>query len=210
MEKGLDSYKLKLIALVFMILDHVHTYLFRSQPEFISLITRFVSPLFLYLMIDGFYHTKSRKKFLIRLFVTGIIMQLGNTIINEVFHYLNPQKYDFYLPWNNIFLTLACMFAFVWCLENVRQRNRIILNIFLALITAISSIFCEGGIYLLPIAFVIWFFHEKRHLQFAGISVWCIIILVYELSYYFTAKPCDIYHYLCFNNEWAMIKIIHK
>ena len=208
MEKGLDSYRLKLIALVFMILDHVHTYIFHSQPAFVSLITRFVAPLFLYLMIDGFYHTRSRKKFLIRLFVAGIIMQLGNTAINELFHYLDPQKYNYYLPWNNIFLTLAFLFAFVWCLENIRQRNKKILNIFLALITAVLSIFCEGGIYLLPIAFVIWFFHGKRHLQFAGISAWCIFLLVFGLSCYFKENPCDLYHSLCYDPQWAMISVI--
>ena len=208
MEKELDAYKLKLIALAFMILDHVHTYIFHSQPEFISLITRFVSPLFLYLMIDGFYHTRSRKKFLIRLFVAGIIMMLGNRGINEIFYIIDPQKYDYYLPWNNILITLAFLFAFVWCLENIRQRNKIKLNIFLAIIAAFCCLFCEGGIYLLPIAFVVWFFHGKQNLQFAGISAWCIFILIYELSYYFTAKPCGLYPYLCFNNEWAMITVI--
>ncbi|MBO4456488.1 MAG: hypothetical protein J5802_02075 [Butyrivibrio sp.] len=208
MEKGLDSYRLKLIALVFMILDHIHTYLLHSQPEFISLITRFVAPLFLYLMIDGFYHTRSRKKFLIRLFVVGIIMKIVNYAIFEVFSRIDPVKYDYYLDWNDIILTLAFLFAFVWCLENVRQRKRKILNIFLAIITAILSIFCEGGIYLLPIAFVVWFFHEKKHLQLVGISVWCIVILVFGLYNYFTAKPCDLYHYLCMDSQWAMISVI--
>lgn len=208
MEKGLDSYKLKMIALVFMILDHVHTYLFHSQPRFISLITRFVAPLFLYLMIDGFYHTRSRIKFLIRLFVAGLIMKLGNTAINEFFHHLDPIKYDFYLPWNNIFLTLAFLFAFVWCLENVRQRNKKVLNIILALIIAVCSILCEGGIYMLPIAFVFWLFHEKKHLQFVGICVWCIIILAFGLLNYFKTNPCDLYTYLCDDCQWAMFSVI--
>ena len=208
MEKGLDSYKLKMIALVFMILDHIHTYLFHSQPRFVSLITRFVAPLFLYLMIDGFYHTRNRLKFLIRLLVAGIIMQLGNTAINELFHHLDPQKYDFYLPWNNIFLTLASLFAFVWCLENVRQHNRKVLNIFLAFITAALSIFCEGGIYLLPVAFVVWLFHDKKHLKYVGIIVWCIIILAFGLYNYYTSNSCDLYTYLCDFSQWAMFSVI--
>ena len=71
MKKGLDAYKLKLIALLFMITDHVYSYLNApvhgyqagaSWPQWIPVLTRFVSPLFLYLMIDGFYHTSSRKK----------------------------------------------------------------------------------------------------------------------------------------------------
>lgn len=47
MKRGLDAYKLKLFALVFMIIDHIYTYLtFRSWPDWIALTTRFVSPLF--------------------------------------------------------------------------------------------------------------------------------------------------------------------
>ena len=76
MKRGLDVFKLKLISLVFMITDHVYSYLngpvhgYQAEalwPQWIPLLTRFVSPLFLYLMIEGFYHTRSRKKYLTRL-----------------------------------------------------------------------------------------------------------------------------------------------
>ena len=219
MERGIDAYKLKIIAMLFMILDHVKTYIFDCpmfpvhMPNWVSLITRFVSPLFVYLMIDGFYHTRSRKKYLIRLFTAAIIMWTGNTIINYIFHSVDPNtgQYTFrslVLQGNNIFLSLALSFSVIWCLENIRQRSRIKLNIILAIITAFCCLPCEGGIYLLPIAFVVWFFHGKQNLQFAGISAWCLIILVHELHYYFTAKPCGFYPYICFNNEWAMLTVI--
>ena len=78
----------------------------------------------------------------------------------------------------------------------------------MALIIAVCSILCEGGIYMLPIAFVFWLFHEKKHLQFVGICVWCIIILAFGLFNYFKTNPCDLYTYLCDDCQWAMFSVI--
>ena len=93
-EKGIDSFRLKLIALVFMVIDHIYTYLnsplhgYQTEgawPQWIPLLTRFVSPLFLYLMIEGFYLSWIRRKYLGRLFVAGLIMMGGNILINYLF-----------------------------------------------------------------------------------------------------------------------------
>ncbi|MCR5528195.1 MAG: hypothetical protein K6F49_03155 [Saccharofermentans sp.] len=78
--KGIDSYRLKLTALIFMLPDHIcselnvpaHTRLgCPLWPQWIPVITRFVSPLFLYLMVEGFYHTRSRIKYLRRRILPG-------------------------------------------------------------------------------------------------------------------------------------------
>ncbi len=215
MRKGIDAYKIKLLALFFMILDHVHRYLLNpvTAPEWIPLITRFVSPIFLYLMIDGFYHTRNRKKFLIRLFLASLIMYLGNIAINLYFHNVNSStgQYSLYslLQPANIFFTLALLFAFVWCLENIKQHKNIPLSIFLAIVTATLSLISEGGIVLLPIAFIIWIFYGKKSLQCIGISVFCVILLAHALINFYTSyKGTTLYSYLCFNNEWALFLMI--
>ncbi len=212
LKKGLDSYKLKLIALGFMILDHLYSHLwfYGTWPQWISVITRFVSPLFLYLMVEGFYHTRSRKKFLIRLFAAAFIMMAGNVVLNLLFHNVDSYtgKFDYFSltgP-NNIFLTLALLFAFVWCLENVKLRKNIILNVFLAVILVSLCSFSEGGLYLLPIAFIVWFFHGKKAGQCIGIGVYCLILLIHTLISY--TGDCSWYSYLCFDDEWAMALVI--
>ena len=195
-----------------MILDHVHTHLwlYGSMPQWLSLVTRFVSPLFLYLMIEGFYHTRSRAKYLIRLSVAALIMLAGNVAINLYFHNVNPAtgKYRYFTltgP-NNIFMTLALLFALVWCLENVKQHNHIIRSILIALIVAFLCLFSEGGIYMLPIAIIVWFFHEKKAFQCIGIGVYCLLLLVFTLVTF--TGGCTLYSYLCFDNEWAMFLVI--
>lgn len=223
MKKGLNSYQLKLIALCFMILDHLysilswptHEYLnWPAWPQWISVITRFVSPLFLYLMIDGFYHTRSRQKFLIRLFAAAFIMQGGNVVFNYLLHNVdrNTGKYTFrslVVNGHNIFLTLAVLFAFVWCLENVKQRKQVILNGCLAFVTAVFSLVTEGGLYLLPITVVVWLFHERKALQCVGIGIWSILLLIKALvSFYAGNSGTTLYVDLCFDNEWAMFLVI--
>ena len=218
----LDAYKLKLIAVIFMILDHVYSYLNApihsyetgaSWPQWIPVLTRFVSPLFLYLMIDGFYHTRNRQKYLIRLFAAALIMWFGNIMINLSFSNVNSStgKFSFLklIEGHNIFLTLAILFAFIWCLENIRQRKNTVPSVILAIITAFLCLFTEGGFYLLPLAVIIWMFYGKKKLQCAGIGVWCAILLIKTLvSYYSGVIATTLYCDLCFDNEWAMFLVI--
>lgn len=222
MEKRLDAYKLKLIAVLFMIVDHVYSYLNTpvhaagsgtTWPMWIPVITRFVSPLFLYLMVEGFYHTRSRKKYLSRLLVAAAIMWCGNIVINYLFHNVSSStgRYSFasLIQGHNIFLTLADMFVFIWCLENIRQRKHMVLSIFFAVITAVLSILLEGGFYLLPIAFFAWLFYGKKSLQCIGIGVWCIALLVHTLMTFFKGgTEVTLYNYVCFDNEWANLLVI--
>ncbi|MBR6478481.1 MAG: hypothetical protein IKS85_08540, partial [Lachnospiraceae bacterium] len=201
MKKGLDAYKLKLIALAFMVLDHIYSFLnyplntyFKTPywPQWIPVITRFVSPLFLYLMVEGFYHTRSRKKYLIRLFVAAAIMECGNVLINFCFHNVDPDtgKYTFrkLIEGHNIFLTLAMLFAFIWCLENIKQRKQVFVSVILVFFTALPCLVLEGGFYLLPIAVVLWFFHGRKPLQCAGIAAWCLLLLIKALVSHYTGS----------------------
>ena len=211
-EKGIDSFKLKLIALFFMILDHLHTHLwfYATWPQWLSIVTRFVSPLFLYLMIEGFYHTRSRKKYLIRLFTAAFIMMGGNIAINLFFHNVSSAtgKYTYFSltgP-NNIFLTLALLFSMVWCMENVKNGKNRIPNVLLALLIAFLCMFAEGGVFMLPIAVITWLFREKKTMKCIFIGAFCAVLLAYTLISY--TGGSTLYSYLCFDNEWAMCLVI--
>lgn len=220
--KGIDSYKLKTTALIFMVIDHIYTYLnapihgYQTDgmwPQWIQLLARFVSPLFLYLMIEGFYHTRSRRKFLTRLLTTGLIMMGGNMLINYIFHNVDPSTgmYSFrsLIEGHDIFLTLADLFAFVWCLDNIRQKKRVGLCILIAVITAFLCLFLEGGFYLLPITVIFWYFHGKKPQQCIGIGVWTAVLLIHALISYLDGDAgCPLYSHLCFDNEWAMLPVI--
>lgn len=215
--KGLDAFTLKLIALIFMVIDHLHTYLFYAVwPGWISLLPRFVSPLFLYLLLEGFYHTHSRKKYAIRLFIAGILMWGGNIAINLYFHNVDifTGRYTFssLINGQNIFMTLAVLFMLFWCMDVVKNHNKTSVRV-LALLAALGfagiSIFLEGGIYLLPLAIIFWLFYGNKKRQCLVTAAMCVVLLTFAVISYFTGESrTTLYGTLCFNAEWAMIFVI--
>ena len=69
---------LKWIALVTMVLDHIH-YFFSFTgcvPEWFSMVGRLGAPLFLFCLVEGFTHTHSRKRYFARVYVLSTAMSL--------------------------------------------------------------------------------------------------------------------------------------
>ena len=65
-KKGLDGTQLKTIALVLMVLDHIH-YFFEFTgciPTVFSMLGRLSAPLFLFCTVEGFAHTHDRRRYL--------------------------------------------------------------------------------------------------------------------------------------------------
>ncbi len=72
-KKGLDGTQLKTIALVLMVLDHIH-YFFGftgAVPEWFSMAARLSAPLFLFCTVEGFAHTHDRKRYFLRIWCIG-------------------------------------------------------------------------------------------------------------------------------------------
>lgn len=114
----LSGFQLKLLALFGMVVDHVNTHFGQDLhlPLWTSFVGRFVAPIFLYLLMEGFLHTRNRKAYFKRLASGAVIMALINMTNNLLTgQYLNPftKEFDVYylLNGNNIFLTLTCFFA---------------------------------------------------------------------------------------------------
>ena len=79
---GLTGTALKTIALVLMVMDHIH-YFFEFTgvvPEWFSMLARLSAPLFLFCTVEGFAHTHDRKRYFLRIWAIGAAMQNGQTI----------------------------------------------------------------------------------------------------------------------------------
>ena len=75
-KKGLDGTQLKTIALVLMVLDHIH-YFFEFTgciPTVFSMLGRLSAPLFLFCTVEGFAHTHDRKRYVLRIWAIGTAM----------------------------------------------------------------------------------------------------------------------------------------
>ena len=106
---------LKLIAVISMLIDHMGHVLF---PEYISLryIGRLAFPIYAFLIVEGFLHTGNLRRYMLRLFMCGII--------SEVPFDLAFYESLFYVKKQNTFWTLLLGLAAVFVMSLIRNENR--------------------------------------------------------------------------------------
>ena len=69
----MTTFSLKLAAAVLMTLDHIGFY-FPAAPVWLRWLGRGAYPLFLFCMVQGYAHTRSRKRYLLRLYLMSLFM----------------------------------------------------------------------------------------------------------------------------------------
>lgn len=75
-EKGLSATALKGLAMVFMLLDHSFIALSGRPGYWMHILGRLAFPIYCFLLVEGFFHTHSRKAYALRLVLFGIISEL--------------------------------------------------------------------------------------------------------------------------------------
>lgn len=120
--RGLTSTDLKTIALVLMVLDHLH-YFFEFTgmvPVWFSMLGRLSAPLFLFCTAEGFAHTRDRRAYVFRIWLIGG----GMGAVEFFMQYAGAlRRGDGFFPMNAIF---QCFFllCLVWQgLDWFRQKR---------------------------------------------------------------------------------------
>ncbi len=99
---------LKIIALVFMFIDHAGKMLFPAVPE-MRMLGRIAFPVYVWCMIVGFHYTRSVPKYLLRVLIVGLISQPL---------YMLALNHTWSQP--NVFLTLFLGLCALW---GIRERK---------------------------------------------------------------------------------------
>lgn len=103
-KSGLTSYQLKLIMAFVMVLDHIHQmFYYAGAPMWLTMLGRLVMPVFLFMCAEGYYHTSNKKKYTIRLYLSFLLMNLGNFLIMHFFPMMDPNQV---ILVNNVFGTM--------------------------------------------------------------------------------------------------------
>jgi len=116
MEALMNTFSIKMLALVLMVIDHVGMY-FDWAPEWFRWLGRLSYPLFLFCMVWGYHYTRNRKVYLLRLYCLSLFMTGFGWAI------------DTYLPTpggygnHNIFLSLFLVGVLISTVE-LFQRDR--------------------------------------------------------------------------------------
>lgn len=111
----MNGFALKIIALVAMIIDHTGKAFPGILPFEILVIGRIAFPIYVFLIAEGFCHTKNPVKFLARLFIFAIISEPFFDMA------LKPGGINFFAS-TNIFYTLFLGGAAITIYEYVRKK----------------------------------------------------------------------------------------
>ena len=81
----MTSAALQIIAILCMTIDHVGLYLLGS-PDWMRAIGRIAMPLFAFGIVEGFIHTKSRPKYLLRIAICAVIAEIPYMLLSQNMH----------------------------------------------------------------------------------------------------------------------------
>lgn len=84
--KGLSGSSLKVIALVSMTMDHIAYYLMEHgtlQYELMRMVGRMAFPIFAFLLVEGYVHTRSRGKYALNLLIFALISEVPWWLLNH-------------------------------------------------------------------------------------------------------------------------------
>lgn len=108
----MSALMLRLIACLIMLLDHIG-FAFGIAP--LRIVGRLAFPIFVYLIYNGYKHTKSPWKYALRLAIFALISQIPFALLCD---------HKTYLYKGNVFMTLLLALICVWSAD-VLRKNRV-------------------------------------------------------------------------------------
>ncbi len=174
---------LKVIAIFLMLIDHIgYYYSFAFTPEtyyILRSIGRISMPIFLYLLIQGFFYTKNLKAYVLRLLliaITTLIIEIALTRINNIFFNKYYDKSGIYI---SVVFSYALSLILIYMIENnnlIKKANfaiNLIIRIFVITIVILLFYFLkiEYGVMVPFMAIGLYiieklFMDNKKHLLF--------------------------------------------
>lgn len=166
--KGLTGFDIKFLALVFMLLDHIH-YFFQftgKVPVLFSWIGRLAGGLFLFTMVEGYTHTSNRKKYFSRIYLMSVFMAIIKSLM-VIFPAL--QRGDGFYAENSIFSTFVILIIIFKGIDYIKGKkflkgiglvlspfiiNYAIIFIFQLLVVPFFSMDMANNIYLIVTSFI--------------------------------------------------------
>lgn len=127
--RGLTAFQIKVIALVSMTLDHIGAFAFNipvaaRYEGLLRTIGRLAAPLFLFLLVQSIRHTRSKPRFVLRLYLAGMGVELFVTAMNlcfgEVFFYFTPGNIIFTFFYTALYVLLLERMSAAWGDRDIR------------------------------------------------------------------------------------------
>jgi hypothetical protein len=115
----LSGTSIKIIGIVLMVIDHLHQmFIAQGAPDWMSWLGRPVATIFLFLCAEGFFYTRSKKRYMLQFLGGFIFMSVMNRFLSTVMFMEHIALI------NNIFGTLFMAVYYMWMIDLVRGGAR--------------------------------------------------------------------------------------
>lgn len=115
-KRGLTTFDLKVLGIVFMFIDHIHEmFSVMGAPDWLDWFGRPVATLFFFISVEGFTHTRNKEQYLKRLWLGFLIMNIGNYLVQHFFSVGNLGLM------NNIFSDLFVAVLSMYGIELIKE-----------------------------------------------------------------------------------------
>lgn len=155
---GISSAALHVMAMIFMLLDHMWATVLAYN--WMTCVGRIAFPIFAFMIVEGFFHTKNLKKYMFRMLAFAVISEIPFNLM-----YGGQLLYPMH---QNVLWTFLIALAGIWAMEKVNERHKIWLTVLVDFIVCVLG-FILG--YLLFVdyygcgiltVFVFYFFYRNR------------------------------------------------
>lgn len=213
----MSTFALKLIALILMFLDHANEFFPNIMPLWFRWVGRFSAPIFFFCIAQGISFTHSRKAYILRLYMSSVVMGIGNLVLIKLFpNSLVPLN-------NNIFATLFLIAVIITMLDKYDSERKstpiilfvllqfvlIFVNIlfmalekdFAGLFTALlpNLLFSEGGAIFIFLACMMYKLRNQR-------KIFAIMYILFSGYFLFAAIAASAGSFsFSVNYQWMML-----
>ena len=185
----MNSFSLKIMAVMFMIIDHMAQFL-PGMPIWMHWLGRLAAPIFIYCSVWSFTYTRDRKKYLIRLYIAGAIMSfiqwwlnIPNNFFRSLFSLLVilyllecfqnklnfRRKFLLYILWQFSTIGLCVLF-----LSGLRLPETFVIYVIAAITGSIYNL--EGGIIYVLLGVLFWIFKNQKKKLAVSFCIFDIIL----------------------------------
>lgn len=185
--KVFDSFHLKVIAVLSMMIDHTGAVLFPHIFIF-RYIGRISFPIYCFLLVEGFFHTRDVKKYMKRMAVFAII--------SEIPYDLAFYKTIFEIRHQNVFITLLLGLATLYFIEKTSAETEklavVMISLFLCEITC-----CDYGSRGLLLILIFYFCRERKGIAVLMASFWNLLwtnVISVQIYGAFSSIPILLYN----------------
>lgn len=167
----LNGTKLKYIAFISMFIDHFNNAILSTNLDgqglllfvsnIFSIIGRIAFPIFIFFIVEGFFHTSSKKNYLVNLLIFAIISEIPFDMFTS--------KVIFNPYWNNMIFTLALCLITIWIIDSIKNHinNQIIWylsSIVIVILFGLLAMFLslDYDYHAIILAYIFYIFYDKH------------------------------------------------